>query len=492
MASHITKAERDGLIHEHEDFVETFPSLRASVTAGSAVPASRDSILKHVSMVFEKVADIPHVKVKGGMLINNLGIDSLMMLEVISELSSQFATELLLEDMENLTDVDSLASHLLNDHGLGIRSNVSSDAPSTTYYDRTSIESASSLQSSVATLSSNCSLSPRTEQITKFLQEHLELKCTPNLTDNLVDLGLDLLLAIELASDIERLFFVAMDLHQLDALLLHGGGHIQFTRKDIHMKHIKILLDQGFLPISVDYRLCPEVNVKDRPITDACDALAWATSTLSCLELAQPDVQISAGKLVAVGWSSGGHLAMTLAHTAKSRGIQSPDAVLAFYCPSNFVDEWWERPIYPKHVVKSPGAKYDVLEGVYYKPIAGYIPSTPPTSPMTISDPRWRIVIHCNWKAQLLPVLINGFPKRTNPSSSSRDSESLPRPTNEAIRAISPFAQIVAGRYRTPTFIVHGNRGDLIPWPESEHNRGSARSRGSSRVCGSGGVGSRI
>lgn len=112
-----------------------------------------------------------------------------------------------------------------------------------------------------------------------------------------------------------------------------------FTRKDIHMKHIKILLHRGFLPVSVDYRLCPEVNLADGPMTDACDALAWARCTLPHLALAQFGLVIDRNKLAAVGWSSGGHLAMTLAFTARARGVAPPDVVLAFYCPSNFEDE---------------------------------------------------------------------------------------------------------------------------------------------------------
>lgn len=105
------------------------------------------------------------------------------------------------------------------------------------------------------------------------------------------------------------------------------------------MKHIKTLLERGFLPVSVDYRLCPEVNLAQGPMTDACDALAWARSTLPHLQRAHPDVQLDADRVAAVGWSSGGHLAMTLAYMAPMNGVLPPDVVLAFYCPSNFEAE---------------------------------------------------------------------------------------------------------------------------------------------------------
>ncbi|KAK3938475.1 Methylphloroacetophenone synthase [Diplogelasinospora grovesii] len=262
------------------------------------------------------------------------------------------------------------------------------------------------------------------------------------------------------------------------ALLFHGGGHVLFTRKDINMKHIKTLLERGFLPVSVDYRLCPEVNLAQGPMTDACDALAWARSTLPHLALAQPDVQINSEKLAAVGWSSGGHLAMTLAYTAKSRGVQPPDVVLAFYCPSNFEDEWWKHPIYPRHVKESPDAEYDLLEGVGDKPIAGYKPTTSLGAPMSLSDPRWRIIIHYNWKAQLVPLLITGLPGKTVAAARGGGFESLSMPAPEAIRAASPFAQIVAGDYHTPTFIVHGDRDDLIPCQQSRDTIEALRAAG--------------
>ena len=120
------------------------------------------------------------------------------------------------------------------------------------------------------------------------------------------------------------------------ALMLHGGGHVLYTRKDVHMKHVKVLLQRGFLPVSVDYRLCPEVTILEGPMKDACDALRWARDSLPSLRLAGPPVKIDEEKLAAVGWSSGGHLAMTLGYMAGTKGIRPPDVVLAFYCPSDF------------------------------------------------------------------------------------------------------------------------------------------------------------
>ena len=91
---------------------------------------------------------------------------------------------------------------------------------------------------------------------------------------------------------------------------------------------------------------------------------------------------------------------------------------------------------------------------------------------MTLQDARWRIVIHYNWKAQLVPVLVCGLPSKAKASNGTSAQnmdhwESLPMPAVEDIQAVSPYAQIVQGRYHTPTFLVHGDRDDLIPWQQS-------------------------
>lgn len=109
------------------------------------------------------------------------------------------------------------------------------------------------------------------------------------------------------------------------------------SRKDIRPKQTALLLANGFLPVSIDYRLCPEVNIVDGAMTDVCDALVWARETLPCL--GDLGVRVNGDKVAVVGWSTGGTLSLQLGYTARDRGIKAPDATLAFYCPSNFEDE---------------------------------------------------------------------------------------------------------------------------------------------------------
>ena len=74
-----------------------------------------------------------------------------------------------------------------------------------------------------------------------------------------------------------------------------------------------------------------------------------------------------------VGWSSGGHLAMTLGWTVPSLGIRAPDAVLAFYSPTDYEDPSQPNLPFNQKPIPSPDAGYNYLhEGLYDKPVVGY------------------------------------------------------------------------------------------------------------------------
>lgn len=112
-----------------------------------------------------------------------------------------------------------------------------------------------------------------------------------------------------------------------------------FSRKDIRPPQTRLLLEKGFLPISLDHRMCPEINLSQGPMVDICDALAWARNELPQLELRRSDIKVDGEKVVVIGWSSGGQLAMSLGWTAPQRGLKPPSAILAFYCPSDYEDD---------------------------------------------------------------------------------------------------------------------------------------------------------
>jgi acetyl esterase/lipase len=257
--------------------------------------------------------------------------------------------------------------------------------------------------------------------------------------------------------------------------MIHGGGHVMLSRKDIRPKQTQMLLEQGFLPISIDYRLCPEVTLPDGPMRDVCDALEWARSTLPTLTLQRDDIRVTGRQVVAVGWSTGGHLALTLGFTAPIREIAPPDAILAFYCPTDYEDSFWKEPNMPfgRELAPPLGEKdYDLRKGVFDQPITAYNPPAKKRALggwMATDDARSRIALHMNWRGQALPILLNGF---------SRDSTlNFADPTPEQVQSISPLAQIRQGKYKTPTYLIHGTRDDLIPWQQVQRTYDALRER---------------
>jgi len=248
------------------------------------------------------------------------------------------------------------------------------------------------------------------------------------------------------------------------------------SRKDVRVQQVQTLLNTGFLPVSVDYRLCPEISLLEGPMHDVCHALKWARTVLPTMPLQRKDIRVNGDKIVAVGWSTGGHVAMSLAWTAPNIGIKAPDAILAFYCPTDYEDEFWSLPNIPEGSLKNgttlPPFDKDIWEGVYDKPITAYNP--PPAKRalggwMTLDDARSRIALYMNWAGKTVDVLVNGLnPATKSPSTSSQPFPGIPKPSTEQVQSISPLAQIRHGNYKTPTFIIHGTRDDLIPWQQAQ------------------------
>lgn len=250
--------------------------------------------------------------------------------------------------------------------------------------------------------------------------------------------------------------------------MIHGGGHIMLSKEDIRNDQTQILLKSGFLPVSIDYRLCPEVTLTEGPMTDVADALRWINTVLPELTLARSDIVVDTTKVIAVGWSTGGHLATTLGWTSIARQIDPPKAILAFYCPLDYEDDFWTLPNVPKGASESQVDAYDLDsriwdEGVFDRPITRYNVSPSERALggwMASTDPRSRLALHMNCQGRTLHVLLNGLDKKTRQKPET--------PTKIQIMSVSPLAQIRAGNYATPTFIIHPRDDDLIPWQQAE------------------------
>ncbi|KAL7929919.1 hypothetical protein V8C35DRAFT_314154, partial [Trichoderma chlorosporum] len=410
-------------------------------TAAPDVAQNRaEDMTQKVKEMLSDVLEIPADEIPLESPLEDLGIDSLLATEVFAEISKRFKVSVSHSDFATISNVGGLAQLL----------SVACAGKSSTPVPARQSATSSSAPTPVST-SAASSPSLSIETVVFAERDGLSLSADIYYPNGLADKQKPLPIA----------------------LMIHGGGHVISTRRDIRDDQTQLLLQAGFLPVSVDYRLCPEVTLSEGPMIDVRDALAWARTTLPSLALRCHDgtpIRADGTRVVAVGWSSGAHLAMSLGFTASTAGVRPPEAVLAFYGPSDYEDPFWTSPNLPfgHEAVPPPGPGYEHLyQGLHDKPVLGYSPNPALRALggwMALDDPRSRIILHMNWEGKSLPVLLNGLRR----SGDGKGVCSPASPSLEQIRAVSPLAQIREGRYRTPTFLIHGTRDDLVPWEASQ------------------------
>nr|WNZ75135.1 MollE [Ovatospora sp.] len=244
----------------------------------------------------------------------------------------------------------------------------------------------------------------------------------------------------------------AMDI----ALLIHGGGHMTLSRKAIRPAQTAHLLSQNILPVSIDYRLCPEVTLIEGPIADVRDAYVWAQKQLPGM-VKPMGITVKADNIAVVGWSTGGHLGMTLGWTHKEAGVSPPKAVLSFYGPTDFesgdldvrrAEEYPERQMSMANIIAS----------LPKQPITNYATTTIDATNMgwvRPGDPRSELVLSLFKEGNGLPLLLNGL--------SSPDSLQTPPDPNK-VAYISPLSHVRDGSYTIPTYLVHGTQDEIVPY----------------------------
>ncbi|KAL9608394.1 MAG: hypothetical protein Q9167_006774 [Letrouitia subvulpina] len=246
--------------------------------------------------------------------------------------------------------------------------------------------------------------------------------------------------------------------------MIHGGGHMTLSRKAVRPFQTAFLLAHGVLPVSIDYRLCPEVNLIEGPIQDVCDAYAWVQrgGLQAALRLSRHGVLVDGVRTVVIGWSTGGHLAMTTAWMSKQAGLRPPVAILSFYGPTDFesgdldvrrAEEYPDRRLPMDEIIAS-------LPAV---PITSYSTSLTSTDSSHLGwirpgDPRSELVLSLFKEGNGLPLLLNGI----HPSTSATSPLSPPSP--ERIASISPLAHVRNGTYTTPTCLIHGTKDEIVPF----------------------------
>ncbi|KAI9660606.1 MAG: Type I Iterative PKS [Bathelium mastoideum] len=270
------------------------------------------------------------------------------------------------------------------------------------------------------------------------------------------------------------------------ALLIHPGGHVMLSRKDIMPVQRDLLLENGFLPVSPDYRLCPEIDVVSGAMHDVCTAYSWCRAVLPTLSLQRTDIKPDGNRVVVVGTSVGGHLGISTGWTSLQRGIRPPDAILAFYCPIIYTTDFWTRPhtiLGLKPLENNRDA--NLWDAVRASPITGFSVTGRHQLGgwLTTGDARVNILLHMNYSALMIPVLLGALSSSQRRHSSmlrvdeNANPKLMPKP-GLTVQDICGLSQLQAGNYRTPTFLVHGTEDDFVPWQETQQFYEELQERG--------------
>ena len=146
---------------------------------------------------------------------------------------------------------------------------------------------------------------------------------------------------------------------------------------------------RGFVVVTPEYRLCPQVSLYDGPIQDAKDSLKWCQEELPALLKEKTGTDVDASRIVTMGHSAGGMLALTTGLCPKP-----PLAIVDLYGVKYLSEASWTRPL--PAFAKIPDLPEDFISKIYEGPQA--ITSLPMfvDGKPALSDPR------CAWYIQQL------------------------------------------------------------------------------------------
>lgn len=123
------------------------------------------------------------------------------------------------------------------------------------------------------------------------------------------------------------------------ALMFHAGGFVLGSTAMIPKTQIDYLVARGFVVVTPEYRLCPQVSLYEGPIQDAKDVFRWCQEQLPAeLKQRTEGVAVDASRIVTMGHSAGGLLALTTGLCPNP-----PRAIVDFYGCKLLSDPWWTQ-----------------------------------------------------------------------------------------------------------------------------------------------------
>ena len=210
---------------------------------------------------------------------------------------------------------------------------------------------------------------------------------------------------------------------------IHGGALIVGHREWIDQKMKSMLLNEGYVVVSIDYRLAPETKLPFI-IEDLEDAFSWIRKEGGTLFGGDTE------KIAVMGGSAGGYLTLTSGFRAAKR----PDVLVAFYGYGDLIGEWYSTP--SKHA-RHQEPRMTSEEA--WKQVSG-----PP-----VSDSRNRegnggaFYKHCRQNGSW-PKSVSGWDPHTEP---------------EKFYPYMPLKNVSADY--PPTMLIHGTEDTDVPYEQS-------------------------
>ena len=183
--------------------------------------------------MLSKMTDFPMNQFQGHLTFNELGIDSLMIMEIVSEINKVFHISIPQDQLQDLQTITSFCKYLVTNDNRQVSRNeleisqlqvilpaLSFTLPSyLTVNQHINIKQKIEQPSSIARSSKSQEYDQHHSQVSRLaslLSSHLDYPASDfERSTNLTDRGLDSLLCMELMSDIKKIFDVSMDLSVL-------------------------------------------------------------------------------------------------------------------------------------------------------------------------------------------------------------------------------------------------------------------------------------
>jgi acetyl esterase/lipase len=220
-------------------------------------------------------------------------------------------------------------------------------------------------------------------------------------------------------------------------LWMHGGGLILGSRKGIMRPFHAGLLEQGYVIVSIAYRLAPETKLPEI-ISDVQDAWKW-------MHAQSRRFGIDRGRVATGGASAGGYLTQMTGFCLNAR----PRALVSYFGYGDIAGPWYSRPdeLYRRQPLVS---MEDALAAVGTAPI-----SDPPPG-----NQRDRFYLYCRQNG-LWPIQVCGHDPQTED------------------KWFTPYCPIrnVTSKY-PPTMLIHGSADTDVPYSQSKNMDAMLRKAG--------------